>query len=92
MYPVPEVVCTPIPELESDELAIKHVFVASVTTRAHGRKQPQEVNLSDSLFAPVLSGESATSGGGPVSCPAGEPGENWIRFCWLTLLHPRSLL
>lgn len=25
VYPVPEVVCTPIPELESDELAIKHV-------------------------------------------------------------------
>ncbi|XP_035864283.1 uncharacterized protein LOC118496498 [Sander lucioperca] len=47
--PVPEVVCTPIPKSESDELAIKHphVFVASVNTRAQGCKQAREVNLSD---------------------------------------------
>lgn len=75
VYPVPEVVCTPIPESESDKIAIKHpqVFVASVTTRAQGRKQAQDVNLSDSFFASVLSGESETSGGGRVSCPGGEP-------------------
>lgn len=58
VYPSPEVV--EVPSSVHDDLAERHpeVFTASVlTTRAKARKQAQDVDLSDSLFASVLSEE-----------------------------------
>ena len=59
VHPSPEVVDLPISEPGNDDLANRHpdVFSVSVLTRAQARKQAQEVDLSDSLFASVLSQE-----------------------------------
>ena len=63
VYPVPEIVDFPI--ADADELATNHprVFVASVLIRAQANKQAHEVDLTDSLFASVLSGSEVPSEG-----------------------------
>ena len=59
VYPAPKVVSVPIDDSEPYDLVSHHpdVFKVSVLTRAQARKQAQEVELSDSLFSSVLSGE-----------------------------------
>lgn len=56
IYPVPEVVDSPILQSEPDDLAHRHpdVFPVCVLTRAQARKQVQGINLFDSVcFCPV---------------------------------------
>ena len=57
VYPSPEVVDTPIAESRHDDLFQCHpdLFAVRVLTRAQARKQAQDVDLSDSVFASALS-------------------------------------
>ena len=60
VYPSPEVVDIPIAESKRDHLVQCHpdLFSVSVLTRAQARKQTQDVDLSDSVFASALSEDS----------------------------------
>lgn len=75
VFPDPEVVDTPIPEVESDELVQKHpgVFSVSVLTRAQACKQTQGVDLSDSLFPSVFREDQLPSSGGAENRPTQVP-------------------
>lgn len=68
--PVPEVVDSPILESKPDDLAQKHpnVFPVSVLTRAQARKQVQNINLSNSVFASALSEDVMSSTDGADDC------------------------
>lgn len=67
VYPSPEVVSQPIPGSDNDELAKKHpeVFSVSVLTRAQAKKlaQGSDVDLYDSVLAPVFSEDKTLSSG-----------------------------
>ncbi|KAK7926200.1 hypothetical protein WMY93_008510 [Mugilogobius chulae] len=67
VYPSPEVVSQPIPDSEQDELSKQHpeVFSVSVLTRAQAKKLAQEsdVDLCDSVLAPVFLEDRAPSSG-----------------------------
>ena len=60
VYPSPEFVDIPIAESKRDHLVQCHpdLFSVSVLTRAQARKQTQDVDLSDSVFASALSEDS----------------------------------
>nr|XP_043872779.1 uncharacterized protein LOC122761638 isoform X1 [Solea senegalensis] len=70
VYPSPEVVDNPVAEPRHDDLVQCHpdVFSVSVLTRGQARKQAQDVDLSDSVFASAISEDRL---------PATREKENW---------------
>ena len=69
VYPSPEVVDIPIVESRHDDLVQCHpdLFSVSLLTRAQARKQAQDVDLSDSVFASALSEDRLPPTGETVS-------------------------
>ncbi|KAG7464302.1 Retrovirus-related Pol poly from transposon 297 [Solea senegalensis] len=57
VYPSPEVVDNPVAESRHDDLVQCHpdIFSVSVLTRGQARKQAQDIDLSDSVFASAVS-------------------------------------
>lgn len=68
VYPVSEVVNVSIATYEPDELAqeLPVVFSVNALTRAQSRQQTPETDLSDSLFASVLSKDKLPSSSNPL--------------------------
>uniref|UniRef100_A0A671UCI0 Gypsy retrotransposon integrase-like protein 1 n=1 Tax=Sparus aurata TaxID=8175 RepID=A0A671UCI0_SPAAU len=73
VYPSPEVVDNPMAESRHDDLVQCHpdVFSVSVLTRGQARKQAQDVDLSDSVFASALSENRLPPMGDKENCTAG---------------------
>ena len=82
-----EVIDGTISVTKPDFLALKHPDVLSVNvlTGAQACKQGQEVDLSDSLFASVLTNDKLPPTGESVNCPSSEP-EN-VTDCWCSRFH-----
>ena len=74
VFPVPEVVNVPISGMENDDLAKSHpdIFSVSVLTRAQVRDCSLDVDLSDTLFASVVSEDRLPSVGASVNRPLKE--------------------
>ena len=79
VYPSPEVVDNPMAESRHNDLVQCHpdVFSVGVLTRGQARKQVQDVDLSDSVFASALSEDRLPPTGDKENSTAGlEKGES----------------
>uniref|UniRef100_A0A671WFH3 Gypsy retrotransposon integrase-like protein 1 n=1 Tax=Sparus aurata TaxID=8175 RepID=A0A671WFH3_SPAAU len=75
VFPLPEVVVSPIPPSEPDDLTKGHpgVFAANVLTRAQSGKLAKDVDLCDSLFASALTEDRLPPVGEMLDCAPQEP-------------------